>query len=273
MKNTRLLLAMIATFTLGLGGCEKAPTEAEQAAKKATEEMQTAKKDTEELQAAKKAAEEMQAEMKKQVESGQADPSKIRDKQQEVLKQLDKAAGEMSGADGQKMRAMMGVIQAMAQERTAYEDRAGKLVNSGLMSAANLATDEKIDASIAELDWLVKENQRLQTYTASTPDRLRKALSGAGAGAAEVSAVVADQSPRFPVMVEVLRGDEKIFAGMKGVLGLLKGGRGKWEGEAGSMTFKDAEFEKAINAKFAEIDAATEAQLEAEKKLIQMNQR
>jgi hypothetical protein len=37
MKNTPVPLAMITTFTLGLCGCERAPTEAEQAAKKAAE--------------------------------------------------------------------------------------------------------------------------------------------------------------------------------------------------------------------------------------------
>jgi hypothetical protein len=62
MKNTPVPLAMITTFTLGLCGCERAPTEAEQAAKKAAEFEKAINAKFAEIDAA--AAAQMEAEKK-----------------------------------------------------------------------------------------------------------------------------------------------------------------------------------------------------------------
>lgn len=253
MKSSTTHVAAAAILTILLGGCKESPSE------KANSD-------------AKRDATALQEEMKRQVESGKSDTAKLQEMQSKALNSLDKASGEMPADQAKKMRAMLGVIQGMQTERMAYEGRASAIMNSGPLKPEALATDEKITATIDELTWIIDETKRLQTYTLETPKRLDTALTGAGASAAEVKQVLADQAGggRFTLMSEILGFDQQVYTSLRTILSTLKANRAGWSVEGGKLTYKDAEIERKVEAAFTEIDTATAAQQAAEKKLLEL---
>ena len=71
-------------------------------------------------------------------------------------------------------------------------------------------------------------------------------------------------------LLAIRNADTRMMTGMTGVLDLLENNWGKWKSDSELVTFEDTALARKYNALIQEIQAAGEAQISAQRKLVNL---
>jgi len=72
------------------------------------------------------------------------------------------------------------------------------------------------------------------------------------------------------LVLAIRNADTRMMTGMTGVLDLLESNWGKWKSDSELVTFEDTALARKYNALIQEIQAAGEAQISAQRKLVNL---
>jgi hypothetical protein len=187
---------------------------------------------------------------------------------------LDKAATNLGPEDARVAKVASAYLGEVQVASRALENALTRLKEAQVLQFSGVTTKEQLRSRRDVVQRYAAANDRVRAVVTNSSTFFRTELQRLGASpeSIEKSTREMEQASREQnkLVLAIRNADTRMMTGMTGVLDLLENNWGKWKSNSEVVTFEDTAMARKYNALIQEIQAAGEAQISAQRKLVNL---
>ena len=187
---------------------------------------------------------------------------------------LDRAALNLGPEDARVAKVASAYLGEVQVASRALENALTRLKEAQVLQFSGVTTKEELRSRRDIVQRYAAANDRVRAVVTNSPTFFRTELQRLGASpeSIEKSTREMEQATREQnkLVLAIRNADTRMMTGMTGVLDLLENNWGKWKSDSELVTFEDTALARKYNALIQEIQAAGEAQISAQRKLVNL---
>ena len=165
-------------------------------------------------------------------------------------------------------------MQLVQVASRALENALARLKEAQVLQFTGVTRKEELRSRRDVVQRYAAANDRVRAVATNSSTFFRTELQRLGASpeSIEKSTREMEQATREQnrLVLAIRNSDTRMMTGMTGVLDLLENNWGKWKSDSELVTFEDTALARKYNALIQEIQAAGEAQISAQRKLVNL---
>jgi hypothetical protein len=187
---------------------------------------------------------------------------------------LDRAASNLGPEDARVAKVASAYLGEVQVASRALENALTRLKEAQVLQFSGVTTKEELRNRRDVVQRYAAANDRVRAVVTNSPTFFRTELQRLGASpeSIEKSTREMEQATREQnrLVLAIRNADTRMMTGMTGVLDLLENNWGRWKSDSELVTFEDTALARKYNALIQEIQAAGEAQISAQRKLVNL---